>query len=179
MPAFATPDAEARARQVRLALFDIDGVLTDGRLYFGADGEALKVFHTLDGHGLKLLARAGVATGVISGRACAAAVTRVRELRLAHALFGVEDKLARFESLCAELKLEPQHCAFMGDDLPDLPVMRRCGLAVAVPNAVADVRACAHVVTSASGGNGAVREFCEFLLRAHGTLDPAKADTRT
>lgn len=178
MPAFTSPDAEARARQIRLALFDIDGVLTDGRLYFGAEGEALKVFNTLDGHGLKLLARAGVATGVLSGRASAAAAARVKELRLPHVILGVENKLERFESLCAALKLEPSQCAFMGDDLPDLPVMRRCGLAVAVPNAVADIKSCAHVVTSASGGDGAVREFCEFLLRAQGTLESAKADTR-
>lgn len=115
---------------------------------------------------------------VLSGRASAAAAARVKELRIPHAILGVEDKLARFESLCAELKLDPSQCAFMGDDLPDLPVMRRCGLAVAVPNAVQDIKAIAHVVTSASGGNGAVREFCEFLLRAQGTLDAAKADTR-
>lgn len=165
----AAADALTRARGVRLALFDIDGVLTDGRLYFGPGGEALKVFHTLDGHGLKLLAMGGVATGLLSGRHSEAAAARARELRIPHVLLGVEDKLARFETLRAELRLEAAQCAFVGDDLPDLPVMQRCGLAVAVANAVDEVKACAHLVTQASGGQGAVREFCDFLLRAQGS----------
>lgn len=169
MATTVSADLLARARAVRLALFDIDGVLTDGRLYFGPAGETLKVFHTLDGHGLKLLALSGVATGILSGRNSEAAAARARELRIPHVMLGVEDKLARFESLCAELRIEPSACAFVGDDLPDLPVMRRCGLAVAVANAVAEVKACAHVVTEATGGNGAVREFCDFLLEAQGS----------
>jgi 3-deoxy-D-manno-octulosonate 8-phosphate phosphatase (KDO 8-P phosphatase) len=168
-------DAPARARGVRLALFDVDGVLTDGRLWYGAEGEALKSFHILDGHGLKMLAASGVETGLLSGRDSPATAARARELGLAHVMLGVSDKLARFEELAARLGIPASQCAFVGDDLPDLPVMRRCGLAVAVANAVAEVKAAAHHVTAARGGEGAVREFCEFVMRAQGTLD-ASAD---
>jgi len=168
-------DAPERARGVRLALFDVDGVLTDGRLWYGADGEAFKAFHILDGHGLRMLAASGVATGLLSGRESPPAATRARELGLAHVMLGVSDKLARFEELAGRLGLDPTQCAFVGDDLPDLPVMRHCGLAVAVANAVAEVKAAAHHVTTARGGEGAVREFCEFVMRAQGTLD-ASAD---
>jgi 3-deoxy-D-manno-octulosonate 8-phosphate phosphatase (KDO 8-P phosphatase) len=164
-------DAPDRARGVRLALFDVDGVLTDGRLWYGADGEALKSFHILDGHGLKMLAASGVATGLLSGRDSPAAAARARELGLAHVMLGVSDKLARFEELAGRLGLEPSQCAFVGDDLPDLPVMRVCGFAVAVANAVAEVKAAAHHVTTARGGEGAVREFCEFVMRAQGKPD--------
>ncbi len=164
-------DASARARGVRLALLDVDGVLTDGRLWYGESGEAFKSFHILDGHGLKMLAASGIATGLLSGRDSPAAAARARELGLAHVMLGVSDKLARFEELAGRLGLEPSQCAFVGDDLPDLPVMRRCGLAVAVANAVPEVKAVAHHVTAARGGEGAVREFCEFVMRAQGTLD--------
>jgi 3-deoxy-D-manno-octulosonate 8-phosphate phosphatase (KDO 8-P phosphatase) len=166
-------DAIARARAVRLALFDVDGVLTDGRLYYGPDGEAMKVFGILDGHGLRMLAQSGVATGLLSGRRSEAAATRARELGMRHVILGAEDKLAHFERLRAELGLEASQCAFVGDDLPDAPVLARCGLAVAVSNAVPEVKAICHLVTQAGGGSGAVREFCEFVMRAQGTLDAA------
>jgi 3-deoxy-D-manno-octulosonate 8-phosphate phosphatase (KDO 8-P phosphatase) len=162
-----------RARAVRLALFDVDGVLTDGRLWYGPEGETLKVFHTLDGHGLKMLAASGVATGLLSGRASPAVSHRARELGIAHALLGVGEKSGPYEALLATLGLEDAQVAFMGDDLPDLPVLRRCGLAVAVPGAVPAVKAAAHHVTTAPGGGGAVREVCELLMRAQGTLDAA------
>ncbi len=168
-------DATTRARSVRLALFDVDGVLTDGRLYYGPAGEAMKVFNTLDGHGLKMLARSGVATGLLSGRRSEAAAARARELGMSHVMLGEEDKLGPFERLRAQLGLEASQCAFVGDDLPDAPVLARCGLAVAVANAVPEIRAIAHLVTQAAGGAGAVREFCEFLMRAQGTLDGAAA----
>jgi 3-deoxy-D-manno-octulosonate 8-phosphate phosphatase (KDO 8-P phosphatase) len=168
-------DAIARARAVRLALFDVDGVLTDGRLYFGPAGETMKVFNTLDGHGIKMLARSGVATGLLSGRISEAAATRGRELGMPHVILGVEDKVAHFEALLAKLGLDASQCAFVGDDLPDAPVLARCGLAVAVANAVAEVKAIAHLVTAARGGEGAVREFCEFVMRAQGTLEAARA----
>ena len=164
-------DATTRARSVRLALFDVDGVLTDGRLYYGPAGEAMKVFNTLDGQGLKMLARSGVATGLLSGRRSEAAAARARELGMSHVMLGEEDKLGPFERLRAKLGLEASQCAFVGDDLPDAPVLARCGLAVAVANAVPEVRAIAHLVTRAAGGAGAVREFCEFVMRAQGTLD--------
>jgi 3-deoxy-D-manno-octulosonate 8-phosphate phosphatase (KDO 8-P phosphatase) len=166
-------DAVSRARAIRLALFDVDGVLTDGRLWFGPGGEAMKVFHTLDGHGLRMLARSGVATGILSGRKSEAVAARARELAIAHVILGVEDKVAHFERLREALGLEPSQCAFVGDDLPDVPVLARCGLAVAVANAVAEVKALAHLVTAARGGEGAVREFCEFVMRAQGTLEGA------
>ena len=168
------PDAIARARAIRLALFDVDGVLTDGRLYFGPAGETMKVFNTLDGHGIKMLARSGVATGLLSGRSSEAAAARGRELGMPHVILGVEDKVAHFEALRAKLGLDASQCAFVGDDLPDAPVLARCGLAVAVANAVAEVKALAHLVTAARGGEGAVREFCEFVMRAQGTLEGAQ-----
>ena len=173
-----TPNAIARARAVRLALFDVDGVLTDGRLYYGPGGEAMKVFNILDGHGLKMLARSGVATGLLSGRRSEATAARARELGMPHVILGVDDKLAHFERLRAQLGLEASQCSFMGDDLPDAPVLACCGLAVATANAVPEVKAIAHLVTQAAGGSGAVREFCEFVMRAQGTLDGAAGHDR-
>jgi 3-deoxy-D-manno-octulosonate 8-phosphate phosphatase (KDO 8-P phosphatase) len=164
-----------RARAVRLAIFDVDGVLTDGTLYIGAQGEAMKAFNIADGHGVKMLQHAGIATAIISGRTSEAVAWRARELAIAHVQQGASDKVAAFEALAAKLSLAPEQCAFVGDDLPDLPVMRRCGLAVAVCNASEAVKRCAHYVTRAHGGRGAVREFCELLLEARGQLgdDPA------
>lgn len=152
-------------------------MLTDGRLYYGPGGEAMKAFHILDGHGLKMLAQAGVATGLLSGRKSEAAAARARELGLAHVILGAEDKLAHFERLRAQLGLAADQCAYMGDDLPDLAVLCRCGLAVAVANAVPEVKAVAHLVTRCSGGDGAVREFCEFVMRAQGTYEARAAQS--
>jgi 3-deoxy-D-manno-octulosonate 8-phosphate phosphatase (KDO 8-P phosphatase) len=161
-------EALARARAVRLAIFDVDGVLTDGTLYIGPQGESFKAFNILDGHGLKMLQAGGVAAAVLSGRASEAVAFRARELGIAHVLQGIGDKVAAFERLAASLGVDAASCAFVGDDLPDLEVMRRCGLAVAVANAVDEVKAAAHYVTRARGGHGAVREFCELVLRARG-----------
>lgn len=163
-------EAIGRARGVRLAIFDVDGVLTDGTLYFGPSGEALKAFNTLDGHGLKMLQAGGVATAILSGRSSEAVSARARELGIAHVLQGAADKVAAFERLLADVGAQPAACAFVGDDLPDLEVMKRCGFAVAVANAVDGVKAIAHYVTRAPGGRGAVREFCELVLRAQGRL---------
>jgi 3-deoxy-D-manno-octulosonate 8-phosphate phosphatase (KDO 8-P phosphatase) len=157
-----------RARDVRLAIFDVDGVMTDGTLYIGADGEAFKAFNILDGHGVKMLQANGVAAAILSGRSSEAVARRARELSIAHVLQGIDDKMAAFEHLLAGLGIAPAACAFVGDDLPDLAVMKRCGLAVAVANAVESVKSAAHYVTRASGGRGAVREFCELVLRAQG-----------
>lgn len=168
-------DVEARARAVRLAIFDVDGVMTDGTLYIGGQGEAFKAFNILDGHGVKMLQSAGIATAIISGRASDAVVRRAAELSIAHVVQGAGDKLAAFDALLARLGVEPAACAYVGDDLPDLPVMENCGLAVAVANAVEAVKSAAHYVTRASGGRGAVREFCELVLRAQGK--PAGART--
>jgi 3-deoxy-D-manno-octulosonate 8-phosphate phosphatase (KDO 8-P phosphatase) len=159
-------DALARARAVRLAIFDVDGVMTDGTLYIGGEGEAFKAFNILDGHGVKMLQAAGVAAAILSGRKSEAVVQRARELSIAHVVQGADDKVAAFERLAGALGVAPSACAFVGDDLPDLEVMKRCGLAVAVAGAVDEVKAAAHYVTRAPGGRGAVREFCELVLRA-------------
>lgn len=168
-------DLEARARAVRLAIFDVDGVMTDGTLYIGAQGEAFKAFNILDGHGVKMLQSAGIATAIISGRASEAVQRRAAELSIAHVTQGAADKVAAFEALVSKLGMQASQCAFVGDDLPDLPVMERCGFAVAVANAVDAVKASAHYVTRAHGGRGAVREFCELVLRAQGQLAGVRA----
>ncbi|HXN15599.1 MAG TPA: HAD-IIIA family hydrolase, partial [Usitatibacter sp.] len=160
-----------RARRVRLAIFDVDGVMTDGTVWIGPQGEVFKGFNILDGHGVKMLQSAGVATAILSGRESAAVARRAAELSIMHVVQGAVDKLAAFHRLLERVSIAPEACAFMGDDLPDLPVMRCCGLAVAVANASEAVKAAAHYVTRASGGRGAVREFCELVLRAQGQLD--------
>jgi len=162
-----------RARGLRLAIFDVDGVLTDGTLYIGPQGEAMKAFNILDGHGIKMLQGAGVAIAIISGRSSEAVAWRARELGIAHVAQGVVDKVAEFGRLRATLGIETVECAFMGDDLPDLAVMRLCGLAASVPNGADAVRSAAHYVTRAHGGRGAVREFCEMVLAARGRPGPA------
>jgi 3-deoxy-D-manno-octulosonate 8-phosphate phosphatase (KDO 8-P phosphatase) len=166
---------EERARRLRLAIFDVDGVMTDGTLYIGAQGEAFKAFNILDGHGVKMLQAGGIATAIISGRASEAVTRRAAELGIAHVVQGCADKVAAFEQLRGELGCEAADCAFMGDDLPDLPVMQRCGFAVAVANAVDAVKQGAHYVTRTPGGRGAVREFCELVLRARGQLGSGAA----
>ena len=164
-------EVRQRARGVRLAIFDVDGVMTDGTIYMGEAGEAFKAFNILDGHGLKMLQAAGVATAVLSGRSSEAVSRRARELAIGHVLQGIEDKVAAFERLRGGLNLERESCSFMGDDLPDLGVMRLCGFAAAPDNAVDGVKAAAHYVTRARGGSGAVREFCELVLAAQGRLE--------
>jgi 3-deoxy-D-manno-octulosonate 8-phosphate phosphatase (KDO 8-P phosphatase) len=163
-------DLTRRARAIRLAIFDVDGVMTDGTVFVGAEGELFKAFNILDGHGVKMLQSAGVAAAIISGRASEAVARRAQELSIAHVVQGSADKSLAFDALIASLALKPEECAFVGDDLPDLGVMRRCGLAVAVANAVDAVKSSSHYVTRASGGRGAVREFCELVLRAQGRL---------
>ena len=168
-------DLTARARAVRLAIFDVDGVMTDGTLYIGAHGEVFKAFNILDGHGLKMLQSEGIATAIISGRSSEAVMRRAQELGIEHVMQGSIDKCADFERLVGRLGVEPGECSYVGDDLPDLELMKRCGLAVAVANAVEAVKQSAHYVTRASGGRGAVREFCELVLRARGQLEAGGA----
>ena len=156
-----------RAKRVRLAIFDVDGVMTDGSLWFGPKGEALKVFNILDGHGLKLLQKSGIATAIISGRKSPAVTQRAKELAIAHVIQGTgDDKVPAFERLVKKAGVAPEACSFMGDDIQDLAIMARCGLAVAVANAVDAVKSGAHYVTRAHGGRGAIREFCDLVLRA-------------
>jgi 3-deoxy-D-manno-octulosonate 8-phosphate phosphatase (KDO 8-P phosphatase) len=162
------PQVWERAGQVRLLILDVDGVLTDGRIYFGADGEAFKAFHVRDGHGLKMVQRAGLEVAVLSGRRSDAAFHRARELGITRFYEGLRDKVAVMEELAATLDLAPQALAAVGDDLVDLPLFARVGLAVAVADAAPEVKAAAHWVTASEGGFGAVREVCDLLLKAQG-----------
>jgi 3-deoxy-D-manno-octulosonate 8-phosphate phosphatase (KDO 8-P phosphatase) len=157
-----------KAQEIRVAFFDVDGVLTDGGLYFSADGETLKKFNTLDGHGLKLLQRAGITPVVITGRDSKPLRVRLQALGISHAHFGTEDKLPAAEQSLQSLGLSWRQAAAMGDDWPDLAVMQRCAFACAPPNAHAEARGLAHHVTRARGGDGAAREFCDLLLMASG-----------
>ena len=167
----SAPDALDRARRIRLMIFDVDGVLTDGRLWYGPTGEELKVFHSFDGHGLKMLKASGVELAIITGRTSRCVELRARNLGITRLYQGVEDKLAVMQSLLAEMKLAPEAAAFMGDDVVDLPVLRRVGLALSVPDAPQMVRDHAHYVSQRDAGHGAVREVCELILGAQGTLD--------
>lgn len=166
-------DVTRRAAAVRLALFDVDGVLTDGGLVLGADGTELKTFHVRDGLGLVMLLEAGLEVGVISARPSAVVAERMRDLGVRHVALGVADKAAELERMAAAAGVEPDRCAFTGDDLVDLAPMARAGLAVAVADAHTLVRARAHFVTRHAGGRGAVREVCELVLGAQGRLDAA------
>ena len=162
------PELLLRAQGVRVAFFDVDGVLTDGGLYFSETGETIKRFNTLDGHGLKLLQHAGITPAVISGRDSAPLRLRLKALGVEHAVFGTEDKLPAAEQILAQLGLDWGQAAAMGDDWPDLPMMRRSALACAPANAQVEVRHVAHLVTQARGGEGAARELCDLLLASTG-----------
>ncbi len=162
------PELLLRAQGVKVAFFDVDGVLTDGGLYFSEAGEMLKRFHTLDGHGLKLLRRAGIEPAVITGRDSMALRARLEALGVVHVHYGTEIKRPAAEQVLAALGLDWQSAAAMGDDWPDLPVMARAALACAPANAHAEAKAIAHHVTAAQGGHGAAREFCDLLLIACG-----------
>lgn len=168
-PALAfSPELLLPAQNVRVAFFDVDGVLTDGGLYFSEKGETLKRFNTLDGHGLKLLQQAGITPAVVTGRDSAPLRLRLQALGIEHAVFGTEDKRPAAEGILATLGLDWSQAAAMGDDWPDLPMMRRSAFACAPINAQAEVLAAAHYVTRSQGGNGAVRELCDLLLVASG-----------
>jgi 3-deoxy-D-manno-octulosonate 8-phosphate phosphatase (KDO 8-P phosphatase) len=160
--------AQGRGLGMRCAIFDVDGVLTDGRLYIGEHGETVKAFSTLDGHGLKLLARGGITPLVITGRDSPAVRRRVADLGLPHAVYGAQDKLAAAQAQLAALGVDWADTAAIGDDWPDLPLLLRAGFACASANAHAEVQAVADHVTTRSGGHGAAREFCDLLLMASG-----------
>ena len=156
-------------------IFDVDGVMTDGTLFLSDSGEEVKGFNTLDGHGMKMLAGTGVRLAIITGRRSRLVEARARNLGIDLLFQGVEDKRATFEELAARLDLSHDECGYVGDDVIDLPVMRRCGFAASVPGAPEIVRTHAHYVTLAGGGRGAVRELAEFVMRAQATLDRALA----
>jgi 3-deoxy-D-manno-octulosonate 8-phosphate phosphatase (KDO 8-P phosphatase) len=152
--------------RIELLILDVDGVLTDGRLYFSARGEALKVFHVRDGHGIKLLMAAGVAVAAFSGRKSDAVAARMRELGVAHLVQACHDKVAALHRLTKRLRIDPLKCACIVDDTPDLPLMSAVGMAGAVADAHPVVLSAAHWIAEANGGHGAVRELCDAVLRA-------------
>ncbi|MGQ0751698.1 MAG: KdsC family phosphatase [Betaproteobacteria bacterium] len=164
-------DIYRKAQKVRLAVFDVDGVLTDGTLYYSDSGAEIKAFHVRDGQGLKMLQESGVRTAIVTSRRSNAVALRARDLGIELLFQGVADKLHTCRGLFAELALEPEAVAYIGDDLVDLPVMALCGLAATVPEAPVAVRRKAHYITEARGGHGAAREFCEFIMHAQGTLE--------
>ncbi|MCX7946092.1 MAG: phenylphosphate carboxylase subunit delta [Hydrogenophilus sp.] len=163
--------ARDRAARVRLMAFDIDGVLTDGRLYFGPEGELLKSFHVQDGHGLKLLMRSGVQVALISGRHSSAVERRAAELGIRHLIFDCDDKRAALAELLAQHHLTWDEAGFMGDDLVDLAPMALAIFAAAPADAHPEALARAHYITVRAGGQGAVREVCDYLLTAQGHLE--------
>ena len=166
----AAADLTARARRVRLLSCDVDGVLTDGRIYVAEDGSELKAYSCLDGLGMKWLERSGIVVAWITGSSAPAVAKRAATLGISRVVQGVENKLEAWELLRTELALEPEECAHIGDDFPDLPVIVRCGLAATVPHAPEPLQRRAHYVTRAEGGVGAVRELAELILTAQGKL---------
>ncbi len=163
-----SPELLLKAQGVRLAFFDVDGVLTDGGLYFSASGESLKRFHVLDGFGIQLLQKMGITPIVITGRDAKALRVRLKALGIVHAHFGVDDKLAAAQASLQELQLGWDQAAVMGDDWPDLALMQRCRFSAAPPNAHEEVLTRVDHVTRRAGGHGAAREFCDLLLIAAG-----------
>jgi len=167
-----TPELDAallaKASAVRVLLLDVDGVLTDGGLFFATEGESLKRFNTLDGHGLKMLQQAGITPAVVTGRGSAALRTRLAALGVVHARYDIDDKAPAAQSILDTLGLGWDQAAAMGDDWPDLPMMGRSLIRFAPPNAHREVLARAHIITRAAGGQGAVREVCDLLLQAGG-----------
>ncbi|HTD04712.1 HAD family hydrolase [Undibacterium sp.] len=165
----------SRAAQVKLMIFDVDGILTDGSLHFGPEGEMMKTFNVLDGQGIKLLQQAGIATAIISARQSPIVAKRAADLDIPYLRQGIHDKKSAFLELLAELNISAEACGFIGDDVIDLPVLSRVGFAASVPNAHAEVKARVHYITQATGGCGAAREVCDFILKAQGKYEQALA----
>jgi 3-deoxy-D-manno-octulosonate 8-phosphate phosphatase (KDO 8-P phosphatase) len=171
----AEGDARLRAARVRLMVFDVDGVLTDGRLWFGPQGEAMKAFDVRDGLGIRLLVDAGIDTAILSARRSEIVAARARELRIVHVIQGADDKAKAFAQLLQATGHLAEHTGFIGDDWADLPVLRRVGFAATVADAAPEVQAIAHWVAPATGGRGAVRALAEFVLRSQQRFDAALA----
>ncbi len=169
------PEVLARARAVRLVILDVDGVLTDGRIIYGTGGIELKAFDVRDGHGVKLFHRMGLRTAIVTGRTSEIVARRAEELGIADLVQGTKDKLAAYRELLARHALPDAHVACLGDDVTDLPLFARAGLAVAVAGAAPEARAAAHYVTRRAGGRGAVREVLDLILKAQGLWDQALA----
>ncbi len=168
-------DALRRAESVRLMIFDVDGVLTDGRLYYTDSGAEMKAFSTLDGLGIRMLMSSGIEIAIITGRRSQVVSHRARDLGISHVMQGVAEKRPAFLGLTASLGLAPESCGYMGDDLVDLPVLTRCGFAATTREAPEIVKRHAHFISTQPAGAGAVREVCEMILKAQGKLDAALA----
>ncbi len=166
-------DLTARAKQIRLLVLDVDGVLTDGGLFFGDDGQEYKMFNSRDGHGMRMLQDAGIPIAIITGRQSEVVKHRMENLGVAHVYQGQREKLPAFEALLKEIGLAAEQVAYVGDDVVDLPILTRAGLAIAVQDAHALVKQHAHWTTPQGGGRGAVRDVCEMIMQAQGSLDAA------
>jgi 3-deoxy-D-manno-octulosonate 8-phosphate phosphatase (KDO 8-P phosphatase) len=164
-------DITDRARRIKLLLMDCDGVLTDGRLWLTADGDEQKAFHARDGQGISLLHRAGLQTGIITGRTSSAVDRRAQDLKMSYVRQYAKDKIKALEEILAEAGVRTDECAYIGDDVGDIPVMLRVELAVAVSDAVEETKQAAHYITALKGGQGAVREVCDLLLKAQDRWD--------
>jgi len=166
-----TSDVDARAQRIKLILMDCDGVLTDGGLRLMADGDEQKTFHARDGQGISLCHHAGLKTGIISGRSSSAVERRAQDLKISYVRQEAKDKIKALDEILAAAGVSRDECAYIGDDVADIPVMQRVALAVAVADAVPETRQAAHYVTELKGGHGAVREVCDLILKAQGKWD--------
>ena len=166
-----TTEASDKARHVRLLIIDVDGVLTDGGLHFDNRGEEYKTFNSLDGHGIRMMLNGGIEIAVITGRSSKIVDHRMGDLGVKHVYQGHRDKLPAFEKLLRETGNDASQAAYIGDDLPDLPIMQRVGFAIAVQNAHGFVKQHCDLVTGANGGHGAVREVTDFILHSQGLLE--------
>ena len=164
-------DIIAKAKNIKLVIFDVDGVLTDGSIIIGDDGEEYKAFHSRDGHGMRLLQFTGVEIAIITGRTSNVVEHRMNNLGINHVFQGQQVKLPAYEQLIEQLDLTPEQCAYVGDDWVDLAIMNRVGLAIAVQDAAPLVKKHAHWITPANGGKGAAREVCELIMEAQNTLE--------
>jgi len=164
-----------RAKNIKLVIFDVDGVLTDGSLFYGDDGQEYKAFNSRDGHGMKMLQQSGVQIGIITGRTSDVVLHRMKNLNVQHIYQGRLEKLPAFEELIGKLGLQPEQVAYVGDDVVDLPIMIRAGLAITVPGAHDLAKQHAHWITSKAAGAGAGRDVCEMIMKAQGTYDVAMA----
>ncbi len=165
--------AGERAKKIKLAIFDVDGVLTDGSFMVGDDGQQYKSFYTKDGQGLRMLQDSGITVGIITGRTSNVVAIRMQELGIEHVYQGQRDKVGAFEDMLAKAGVSKDEVTYVGDDVIDLPVMRRVGLSIAVRDAEPVVKQYAHWITSRHGGKGAVRDVCEFIMQQQDTLDAA------
>jgi|ERR1051326_4015259 3-deoxy-D-manno-octulosonate 8-phosphate phosphatase (KDO 8-P phosphatase) len=170
-PKIESDEVTRRAQAIKLVLMDCDGVLTDGRLWLMSGGDEQKSFHTHDGQGISLLHRGGLRTGIISGRTSTAVDRRAQDLRMTYVKQYAQDKIQALEEILADAQVNAEECAYIGDDLPDIPVMQRVQLAVAVADATEETKQAAHYVTALKGGHGAVREVCDLILKSQGRWD--------